>query len=116
MSCEAKMTITRATTPRHIFEVGAELLEDIAEFQLTYKQGNEIVLEFGLNDAESTEDGVITYHLTQEQANLFRARTPVQIQARILTLSGEVVPSYKITADVEDVLHDNILGGEEDEV
>ena len=98
----------RATTPTHTFELPFEYEQYVEKILITYKQGDEIVLEKSENDI--VVDGkVVSFQLTQEETNLFKPNIMCDIQIRILTIGGQAYASQEWHRTVEDVLNDKEL-------
>lgn len=97
----------RATTPTHSFDLGtsATYLDKIL---ITYVQRGQIVLEKHKEDL-SISDKVVSFTLTQEEANLFKSGNSVNIQVRMKTSQGKVFASDIITMSVDNVLNDEVL-------
>ena len=107
----------RATTPKHSFIFDVDPVETFKTILITYTQDDQIVLEKGKDDLTVEEttgcNGTIAYEaslrLTQEESNLFNARTPVSVQIRVLTYDGDAIAFDKWTVAVKDVLNDEVL-------
>lgn len=97
----------QGTTPKHIFTLpfAASLASVI---QITYQQGNEIVLQ--KNTGDCTPDGnTVSVKLTQEDTFKFDARQDVMIQIRVLTAGGDALTSDIIRVSVGRCLDDEVL-------
>ena len=81
-------------TPTHVFNfpIDCSLLTDIL---ITYKQGGKTVLEKHIKDGFG-DNNEIMVRLTQEETLMFNQSTTVEIQLKVKTLGGEVIPSEVI--------------------
>ena len=79
------------TTPKHTFTFPFET-DLIQELKITYSQNEKIILEKHLSDCEVDQNSV-SYKLTQEETFLFADGINVELQARALTTSGDVLAS-----------------------
>ena len=79
------------TTPRHTFIFPFETAL-IKELKITYAQNKKTVLEKYLGDCEVDVKSV-SYTLTQEETFLFAENVNVEVQARVLTTSGDALAS-----------------------
>lgn len=97
----------RATTPTHIFSLPFEtkLLKKII---ISYGQYGCEVLKKETKDCIFL-DNTISTTLTQEDTNKFYGGTPVDIQLRAMTTSGDVVASKYYTVECDRVLNDEVL-------
>ncbi len=86
-------------TPRHTFTIPFDM-DLIKNLKITYTQHKKVILEKYLSDCEIEGDSV-WYFLTQEETFLFDSDAMVEIQARVLTTDGNVIPSdiYTIRAN-----------------
>jgi hypothetical protein len=78
-------------TPKHEFElpIHTSLLNDLL---ITYSQMGIIILEKRINDC-SAEGNVVSLELSQEDTLKFDEHIAIEIQLKIKTLGGEVIPS-----------------------
>lgn len=97
----------RASTPTHEFILPMELMEIVEDVRICYEQKNEEVLLKTLEDCK-VEGNVLRITLTQEEANLF-SHGPAQVQLRVKTKEGKVIPSDVSTVVVRDVLDDEVM-------
>lgn len=79
------------TTPKHEFTLPFDI-SLVKEFKVTYKQNGKIILEKSLNDFE-TSANTLSVTLTQEETFLFVEGVNVELQARVLTMGGDVLSS-----------------------
>lgn len=96
----------RATTPTHTFSLPIET-NTIKSLLVTYKQGEDIVLEKTKEDCTLT-GSTIKLTLTQEETKMFSPER-VKIQLRVLTNDNVSLASKVKTKTVEDVLNDVVL-------
>ena len=105
----------RATTPKHSFRFKDYNPEEFKTILITYSQGDSIILEKEKTDLsfETSEDGkyVAWFRMTQDEANMFKARgvKQVSVQIRALTIEDHALASDICKFNVEDVLDDRIL-------
>lgn len=96
----------RASTP--IFYFRLKLSEDeVADFNATFKQYDEIVLEKKKADM-TVKDGIWRVQLTQEEANLFKTGY-ANLQVKVKRSDGAVMPTRVYTFGVRDVLNDEVM-------
>ncbi len=79
------------STPKHEFTLPFDV-SFVKEFKVTYKQNNKIILEKYLSDFEANEN-TLSVTLTQEETFLFAEGANVELQARVLTMGGDALPS-----------------------
>ena len=97
----------RGTTPTHIFGIPFEA-ELIDKIRVSYAQGSAIVLE--KTEADCTiESGVIRCKLTQEETLGFDHNAAVDIQVKVLTVSGDVLASDPVRVSVGKILNEEVL-------
>ncbi len=99
----------RASTPTHRIKLPMSK-ETIEDFLLTYADADtkETVVEFTIDDAVFADDNTFTVTFTQEQTNLFKEGA-IEIQMRVKSKNGKVIPSKAIYRGVKDVLNDEVL-------
>ena len=95
------------STPKHEFTLPFDI-SLVKEFKVTYKQNGTIILEKHLNDFEVNENTLSTT-LTQEETFLFTEDVNVEIQARVLTMGGDVLASDIRITTAERCLDDEVL-------
>ena len=98
----------RATTPTHKFVLPFDYASYVKELLITYRQGNEIILEKDKNGV-SFDGNTIYLHLSQEETNLFKVNISVDIQVRVLTNRNEAMASEIYKLSVKEVLNDEVL-------
>lgn len=101
----------RTSTPTQRFIIPDDqkaLLQLLKDLKITYKQSNKIVLEKNINDV-TIDDNVISFKLTQEETKRFEANATIEVQARLLTLAGDCIPSRVHRLSCEDVLNDEVM-------
>lgn len=79
------------TTPSHTFTFPFET-SMIEELKITYSQNRKIVLEKYLDDCTIGTNSV-TLSLTQSETFLFDEKVNVEVQARVVTTSRDVLAS-----------------------
>jgi hypothetical protein len=79
------------STPRHEFTLPFDV-SLIKQFKVTYRQNGKIILEKYLNDFEISTN-TLSVTLTQEETFLFAEGVNVELQARVLTMGGDALPS-----------------------
>jgi len=95
------------TTPKHTFTFPFDVSK-IANVKITYSQAGRIILEKYLKDC-NVEGQTLTLTLTQEDTFLFMENKSVEIQARVVTLGGEVLASDVVRVLVERCLDEEVL-------
>lgn len=97
----------RGTTPKHEFtlQFDTSLIKTI---EITYAQCGKVVLKKGTADCEMS-GSTVRVRLTQEETLKFDDKTYAEIQIRVLTTSGEVLASRKMSARVEAALSNEVL-------
>jgi hypothetical protein len=97
----------RGTTPTHVFTLPFDTAL-IREIKIIYAQNDNVVLEKKL--AQCTLKGdTATVKLTQEETLLFNCHEYVQIQVRVLTLSGDALASTIERVSVGKCLENEVL-------
>lgn len=97
----------QGTTPKHTFTLPFDTAL-IKTVQVTYKQGEAIVLQ--KETADFTREGQsISCKLTQEETFKFNPQKVVQIQVRVLTTSGDALASDIIQTSAPACLDDEVL-------
>ena len=79
------------STPKHEFTLPFDM-SLVKEFKVTYKQNGKIILEKYLGDFE-VDGNTLSVTLTQEETFLFADGINVEVQARVLTMGGDALPS-----------------------
>ena len=97
----------RGTTPTHTFTIPFEVSE-IKTVKITYAQDDVVVCEKTMSDCELTGTTISTV-LTQEDTFKFDHTKDVQIQLRILTISGQALASIVEKVGVSRCLDDEVL-------
>lgn len=95
------------STPTHIFRLPIET-DTIAKLEIVYVQFGKTVIEKNENDVQK-EGNTISLKLTQQETRDFSHTSPVRIQLRVLTKSGDLLPSKIIEKEVEEVLSKKVL-------
>ena len=95
------------TTPKHTFILPFET-DLIQELKITYSQNKKIILEKYLADCEVDKNSV-SYKLTQEETFLFAEGVNIELQARVLTMSGEALASNIRIVTAERCLDGEVL-------
>lgn len=107
--------MTRGTTAKHIFNMW--LIEDPKAIQVTYKQGNIIVIQKQMDEMEvetilnpdKFPQTRLTVHLSQQETFKFRTDDKVVIQVRVITAENESLVSKMKKIKVHDCLDENLL-------
>lgn len=94
-------------TPTHTFNLGIDT-SLIKEVKITYSQDGKVILTKKSSDCQIEEGKVVT-KLSQEDTFLFDGSKFVNIQLRVLTLEGDVLPSEIFTRSVAECLDDEVL-------
>lgn len=97
----------RGSTPTHEFILPAHVMELAEEVRICYEQKGEEILLKTLEDCER-DGNILRITLTQEEANLFERGT-AQVQLRVKTTEGKVIPSDMANVAVRDVLDDEVM-------
>lgn len=97
----------RGTTPTHIFKTSIDLTEAEVIF-ITYRQGNENVLEKTREDLIVTEEQIST-KLTQEETLLFSVSDAVKIQIRAKFADQSAIASNVITTKADVILKEGVI-------
>ena len=99
--------MTRGTTPTHVLTLPF-FTDRVAKLRITYKQGDDIVLEKTEGDVKKVGK-TLKYTLTQEETLKFVAGTPVYLQVRVLTIDNVSLVSPIKKLAVSDVLNKEVL-------
>ena len=98
----------RGTTPTHTFSVDVDLTSATVIY-LTYKQGNETIVERDINNMTVTSDS-IQVRLTQEETLLFNTAVNIQIQIRAGFSDGSRIASDILTVSpAGQILKDGVI-------
>lgn len=99
--------MTRGSTPTHVFTLpfGAETVKTV---EITYAQNEAIKLQKTNADCV-LEGNAVSVKLTQEDTFKFDEKPLVEIQIRVLTLGGDVIPSDIMYTTVKRCLSDEVL-------
>ena len=98
----------RFTTPSHIFELPFEA-KMIDKLRLVYSQADTIVFVKEVADCEREGQEIRTKLTQKETALLDCKKNFVEIQAHILTVSGESLVSVPLKVPVEKCLDTEVL-------
>ena len=96
----------RGTTPTNTFTVDTDLTAAVAVY-VTYKQGNQVLVEKNIDDLTITSTKV-EVTLTQEDTLAF-AQGSAQIQIRAKFGDGAAIASNIIVAPVDQILKDGVI-------
>lgn len=100
--------MVQGTTPTHefILSYGADMIADV---EITYKQGNEIILQKHLEDC--TVDGnTYSVTLTQEETFDFEPNKMIEVQLRTKTHGGQVLPPSPVfKIECKPILADEVM-------
>lgn len=107
--------MTRGATAKHIFNMW--LIENPKAIQVTYKQGNRIVVQKQMDEMEvetilnpdKFPQTRLTVYLSQQETFKFRTDDKVVIQVRVITAENESLVSKKKKIKVYDCLDENLL-------
>jgi len=99
--------IRKGTTPTQSFVLPFDSSK-ITAVKITYKQGNDIVLEKRLSDC-SIEPDRITVRLSQEDTFKFVNAKPLQIQLRVVTIGGDALATKVYQEQVEQSLDEEVI-------
>lgn len=99
--------VPRGATPLHTFEIplDASMIEDI---YITYAQNDIEVIRKDRTDCEF-ENLTVKTKLTQEETLKLSSSSPVQIQIKILTVTGDVLVSDEIVIRVKKCLNNEVM-------
>lgn len=99
--------MTQGTTPTHFFSIPFEK-ETIREVWVTYAQDGKAILTKKTSDC-TIENQEIIVSLTQEDTFLFDHEKDVQIQIRVLTITGQALASQTFYVDVGRCLNPEVI-------
>lgn len=95
----------RGTTPTHTFNTNIDL-SDAAVLYVTYKQGNEVMMEKAIDDCVISADKVVV-HLSQAETLAFQSYAgQVDMQIRARFPDGSAVASNIMTVAAGKILKD----------
>lgn len=97
----------RGTTPTHTITLSVPL-DDLKDFVVTYAQNKKVVLEKTKADYTVEEDKLVIT-LTQEETLKFNHDDLVEVQAKVLTMSGAVFASQIESVFVGRILNEGVL-------
>ena len=99
--------MVRGSTPKHIFKLPIST-STVKKVLITYEQLGRTVLEKTEKDVEMADD-TITLRLTQAETFLFKEKQTARIQLKVLTNSGDLLPSQIISVSVDEILNEEEL-------
>lgn len=106
----------RASTPKHVFTFDFDPDRYFKRIQITYAQGNEIILtkekEDLIFETKETACGTAytaSFQLTQEETKLFDGRPFASVQIRFLDTDDNVITSPEVRIRIDKVLNDEVL-------
>ena len=97
----------QGTTPTHHFNIPFDASQ-VVHARAIYKQRGKEILKKETEDFHM-EGNRISVQLTQEETFLFIWQTPVKIQLRIRTKSGQVLNTKPIEVSVGECLEEEVL-------
>ncbi len=97
------------TTPTHEFFFPVPV-SAVADVELTYKQGDAIVLQKYLKDLTTTEESAV-FKFTEEDTFKFKTKPDVLIQVRAISPAGDVLASDIFRISAQECLSDKMLTG-----
>lgn len=96
----------RGSTPTHIFNISLDT-NLISKVRILYAQNDRVVLR--KEDADCTREGQkIIVKLTQRETLLFK-QGKVEVQLRVITPSGDSIPSKVYTVNVQRLLENEVF-------
>ncbi len=99
--------MTRGTTPTHTFRLPIDS-KLVKALRILYAQDDRLILEKTEKDCQA-EGNTFAVRLTQEDTLAFDHRRPVQIQVRVLTVTGESAASLIYRQSVGQCLSGEVL-------
>lgn len=99
--------MVRGSTPKHIFKIPIST-STVNKVLITYEQLGRKVLEKTEKDVQMQDD-TITLQLTQAETLLFKEKQTARIQLKVLTNSGDLLPSQIISVSVGEILNEEEL-------
>lgn len=97
----------RGSTPTHNFKLPIET-DTLDKIRIIYAQDDNIL--FVKEKDDCTCDGsTISVKLTQEETFKFDCKKSVQIQIRVKTINGDVIPSKEKLVSVEKCLDNEVI-------
>ena len=97
----------QGSTPRHTFKLPFSP-DQIRKMTIAYEQFGIIVVKKTEADIEK-EENAVSVKLTQEETLRFRERHSVKVQLKILTITGDLLPSKVFQVSVEELLDKEVL-------
>ena len=99
--------MVRGSTPKHIFKLPIST-STVKKVLITYEQLGRKVLEKTEKDVQMQDD-TITLQLAQAETLLFKEKQTARIQLKVLTNSGDLLPSQIISVSVGEILNEEEL-------
>lgn len=106
----------RATTPTHRFVFDGINPSTFKELNVYYaQQGIELLKKtkddctITSRDTEDSIEYIVQFTLSQEETKLFKAKQPVKIQLRALTMDDRALATSEYEVAVCDVINDEVL-------
>lgn len=97
----------RGTTPRLVFEF-KHTVDFIKDLRITFEQNGEKKVEKKKDDV-SFEDNKVIVKLLQEDTLAFSKAEVVEVQLKVLTVTGDVLATDVYKLMVQDILNEEIL-------
>lgn len=97
----------RGTTPTHYFTAPCSD-ENIEKVNVLYAQDDKLLFKKITEDCK-IDGSIITVQLTREETLKFNHKKPAQVQAVILTTSGDIIESLVEVIGVDKLLDDGVI-------
>ena len=101
------MSIPQGSTPTNYFDLPIEAAM-LATLRITFKQGDEIILEKELADCVS-DGNVLTLTLTQDETLMFDHNKPGKVQLHGRTIGGQALVSQVFVFTVDELLSGRVV-------
>ena len=99
--------MVRGSTPKHTFTLPIPT-STVKKVRITYEQLGREILEKTEDDVKM-EENTITLRLTQSETLKFKENKDARIQLKVLTNSGDLLPSQIFTVTVKEILDEEEL-------
>lgn len=100
--------VIRGTTPKHEFGLPYPM-EAVEDFEIVYGQNKKILFRRNMEDC-TVENGVIAFHLTQEETFSLSPKKYLDIEIRIKLMDGMIVHNDEpIVLRVQDTMYEEVM-------
>ena len=99
----------RGSTPTVTLEIEDVDLSQLKNLSVTFSQNGKILKKYKGDDAMVIEPHRLLITLTQEETLSFKSSYPVEIQVKMLTQEGKVIPTTIEQVPITAILDDEVM-------